>query len=91
MKCNFWKHQIFKNKKKYKTFKKIKKKYQTFQTNHFQKKELRNPDFPFLMKIRTSKVKPCRALKNKKKIFVLSAFFLFLENKHFENHTHFTY
>jgi len=44
------------------------------------------------MEIRRSKVKPCRAIKNKKIfLFVLSAFCLFLENKHFENHTHFTY
>jgi len=34
-------------------------------------KELRNPTSPFLMEIRRSKVKPCRApSKNKKNIFV---------------------
>ena len=59
-------------------------------------KELRNPDSPFLMEIRRSKVKPCRApSKIKKKIFLFVFIFIFVsffwENKHFKNYTHFIY
>jgi len=58
-------------------------------------KELRNPDYPFLMEIRMSKVKPCRALSKNKKYFCLflSSFLshIFWENKHFKNYTDFIY
>jgi len=54
-------------------------------------KELRNPDSPFLMEIRRSKVKPCEALSKKKKYFYLFLFSFLWENKYFENYTHFIY
>jgi len=58
-------------------------------------KELRNPDFPFLMEIRRSKDKLCRAPSKNKKIFLFVFIFIFVlcfgENKYFENYTHFIY
>jgi len=67
-------------KEKYK-ISKLKKNISNTSTNKFSTKELYNPDFPSLIEIRRSKVKPCRALKIKKIfLFVFTLIFVsFLE------------
>jgi len=62
---------IQKNTKKYKI---LKIQISTFSNKYFLQ-ELHNPDFSSLMRIRRTKVNPCRAQKIKKKLF----FFSFLE------------